>query len=208
MQANGNAFPFDANRRQIKPIPTRYRGREYRSRLEARWAVAFDWCWLDAEYEKEGFVVKNKPYLPDFWLPELEMYVEVKPTYPTEEEINLIRGLRDLTNKWCAIFYGQPGENNPLIYYWDESGAGTLDGSVGCGEFEMQICSSNGTKKSILWLCHPEAKSRNFFYSQWEIADILSPEDAHRGEWLGIAIDAGLNARFEHGADPRPPWLK
>lgn len=63
----------------IKPIETRYRGRLFRSRLEARWAVVFESLLLPWEYEKEGFHLPSKDYLPDFWLPRQKIWVEVKP---------------------------------------------------------------------------------------------------------------------------------
>ena len=52
---------------QIKAIETRYKGYRFRSRLEARWAVAFDAMGLEWEYEPEGFVLSDGTYyLPDF----------------------------------------------------------------------------------------------------------------------------------------------
>ena len=64
---------------EIKPIETRYKGYRFRSRLEARWAVFFDALDVKWEYEKEGFHLPAGDYLPDFWLPEWECWVEVKP---------------------------------------------------------------------------------------------------------------------------------
>src|SRR6516164_4732245 len=56
----------------IKAIETKYGGYKFRSRLEARWAVAFDEWELPWEYEPEGYNVAtasgNVRYLPDFWL--------------------------------------------------------------------------------------------------------------------------------------------
>lgn len=63
----------------IKPIETLYKGYRFRSRLEARWAIFFDVANIKWEYETEGFNVNNTRYLPDFYLPELKIYVEVKP---------------------------------------------------------------------------------------------------------------------------------
>lgn len=63
---------------QIKPIETWYNGIKFRSRLEARWAVFFDACGIKYEYEPEGYEIDGKKYLPDFHLPELEVYAEVK----------------------------------------------------------------------------------------------------------------------------------
>lgn len=63
----------------IKAIETRYKGYRFRSRLEARWAVFFDACGIKWVYEPEGFLLNNgESYLPDFFLPDFEIYAEVK----------------------------------------------------------------------------------------------------------------------------------
>ena len=63
----------------IKSIDTQYNGYKFRSRLEARWAVFFDALDIVYEYEPEGYQLENgEYYLPDFWLPEFETFVEVK----------------------------------------------------------------------------------------------------------------------------------
>jgi len=51
----------------IQPIPTKYKGIEFRSRLEARWAVFFDTLEIRWEYEPECFDLGNGIYYtPDF----------------------------------------------------------------------------------------------------------------------------------------------
>ena len=71
----------------IKAIETEYNGYRFRSRLEARWAVFFDALGIEYEYEKEGYDLGELGwYLPDFWLPKLEMFIEVKGQEPTEGE--------------------------------------------------------------------------------------------------------------------------
>lgn len=66
----------------IKPIETIFKGCRFRSRLEARWAVFFDALGIEWQYEPEGFEVpfQDGPirYLPDFYLPGLGLWVEVK----------------------------------------------------------------------------------------------------------------------------------
>lgn len=67
----------------IKAIETYYAGCRFRSRLEARWAVFFDTLGIPWEYETQGYWVgvyedRRRRYLPDFWLPETETWVEVK----------------------------------------------------------------------------------------------------------------------------------
>ena len=62
----------------MKIIETKYNGIIFRSRLEARWAVVFDAMSIPYHYEIEGFSGKNFSYLPDFWLPTKNVFVEVK----------------------------------------------------------------------------------------------------------------------------------
>lgn len=65
---------------EIKPIETVYNGYRFRSRLEARWAVLFDAARIIYEYEPEGFELPDgTKYLPDFYLPTYDWYVEIKP---------------------------------------------------------------------------------------------------------------------------------
>jgi hypothetical protein len=69
----------------IKPIETEYNGYRFRSRLEARWAVFFGAVGLRYEYEKEGFILPSgRYYLPDFWLPDLQNWCEIKPLPETK----------------------------------------------------------------------------------------------------------------------------
>lgn len=57
-------------------IPTKYKGVQFRSRLEARWAVMFDLLEWDWEYEP----LDAKGYIPDFVLTgDKPVLVEVKP---------------------------------------------------------------------------------------------------------------------------------
>ena len=65
---------------EYKAIETHYNGYRFRSRLEARWAVFFDAAGIKYEYEPQGFELEDGTrYLPDFYLPEYDYYVEVKP---------------------------------------------------------------------------------------------------------------------------------
>ncbi len=60
----------------MKSYPTYYKGRRYRSRLEARWAVFFDYLGWNIEYEPLDY---------DGWIPDFAIYgkelvlAEVKP---------------------------------------------------------------------------------------------------------------------------------
>lgn len=62
----------------IKPIETYYKGYRFRSRLEARWAVFFEVAGIEYHYEPEGLAAGGIGYLPDFFLPKVGAWVEVK----------------------------------------------------------------------------------------------------------------------------------
>lgn len=72
---------------EIKAIETVYNGYRFRSRLEARWAVFFDYIGIAYEYEPEGFDLgDNLFYLPDFYLPETNAWVEIKGKQLTDTD--------------------------------------------------------------------------------------------------------------------------
>ena len=96
------------------PIETEYRGYRFRSRLEARWAVAFDHLGVEWKYETEGYHIGHeaRPYLPDFWLPVLGAWAEVKG-----DPLRLDQTLMDDAVSLRSGLPGQDpfGEKNMLI---------------------------------------------------------------------------------------------
>lgn len=77
----------------IKAIETEYDGHRFRSRLEARWAVFFNAVGLTYEYEIEGFEMDGTRYLPDFYIPSLNRWFEIKGNRYNDnllEEITLL----------------------------------------------------------------------------------------------------------------------
>lgn len=78
----------------IKAIETIYPwpdGHRYRSRLEARFAVFLDLMGIDFRYEHEGFDLGGLWYLPDFWIPDSNIYIEIKePSVMADEDIQKV----------------------------------------------------------------------------------------------------------------------
>lgn len=100
----------------MKAIQTKYKGYHFRSRLEARWAVFFDALGLKWEYEPEGFDLGGGVrYLPDFWLPDLDMWVEVKAGQPTITEAQKAKALTVQSNKAVFITCGSPSDTGRLV---------------------------------------------------------------------------------------------
>lgn len=106
--------------KEIKPIETVYHGYRFRSRLEARWAVYFDTDGIEWEYEKEGYDLGAAGlYLPDFWLPRVHMWAEVKPKAFTKREMNKIIKLAKFTGFPVLRLIGIPA----LRVYYDTTGS-------------------------------------------------------------------------------------
>lgn len=93
-------------------IQTRYHGCWFRSRLEARWAVFFDTMGAEWEYEPEGYRLNDVCYLPDFYLPTSELFVEVKPKAPDVYERNKAYLLSAATKSHVVIVAGIPQSGN------------------------------------------------------------------------------------------------
>ena len=184
----------------IQAIETLYAGCRFRSRLEARWAVFFDALGITWDYEPEGFRLPNLPagddcYLPDFWLPQVEMYAEVKPSGKDKsivtikpQEMAKVIALAMVTEAPVLILDGMPRDTN----YWAVVPNSLFD----------------GLDRDVAWMwvdympAYPGAYhlTDGRFYAStsgrelahdWDIGD-----DAHP------AVIAALSARFEHGERP------
>ena len=87
----------------MQAIETSYKGYRFRSRLEARWAIFFDTLGIEYEYELQGYETEIIRYLPDFWLPDIKLWVEVKPTGDPDQEAIGKAGALALGNKSTVI---------------------------------------------------------------------------------------------------------
>lgn len=94
----------------IEPLPSYWHGEKFRSRTEARWAVFFDAIGLRWEYEPQGYRLDDGTwYLPDFWLPGMRLWAEVKPeTGPTEDEADRVGALVAGSGYGCLVLNGAP----------------------------------------------------------------------------------------------------
>lgn len=109
----------------MKAIETEYKGYKFRSRLEARWAVFFDAANIQYDYELEGYEIGNGEwYLPDFYLPKFQIFVEIKPKGMTKEQraeaIEKCRKFRTVSGKAIFITYGDPATDGWGVFFgWD-----------------------------------------------------------------------------------------
>lgn len=110
-------------------IPTKYKARQYRSRLEARWAAMFDLLKWHVEYEPCDF----NGWIPDFVIQEYQnTFVEVKPLCVSHEPGLVIQKIdRSGCGDECLIvgmaLYEYYGPGNPL-FGWLREGAAEAEG--------------------------------------------------------------------------------
>ncbi len=105
----------------IKSKETYYDGYRFRSRLEARWAVFFNNIGLEYEYEVEGFDMEECSYLPDFYIPSIDRWFEIKGQPLTVSEIQKCEQFcrrKDNENIKFSILIGAP---KPLMLEEDFS---------------------------------------------------------------------------------------
>jgi hypothetical protein len=198
----------------VKALETHYGGYRFRSRLEARWAVALTVAGIEWEYEPQGFECTRRltawgdesdtgfPYLPDFWLPRQKLWAEVKGSMDESDTLKVL----------------------------DAAASLSTDDGIGChdsGGYDMVILGP--IKNQIPWILHMHEGTlfaclfgSEFQHCPWvwgegwtvggdggrvdlgitRTAELLlagSAESAPPGSLWGKALEAGRKARFEHG---------
>jgi hypothetical protein len=81
--------------------------------------VLFDAAGIDWQYEVEGFHLNGARYLPDFFLPELKTYVEIKPTKEAAEQAApLLLALKEASGCNAMFGIGSPAAEPPDNFFW------------------------------------------------------------------------------------------
>ena len=201
---------------RIKAIETEYEGYKFRSRLEARWAVFFDACGVDWDYEPEGFDLPNgQKYLPDFLLhgaggrAPSDLYVEVKGTMTKDDA--------DKIMCFCSPTGGLSGEGieNPILIVGDIPRGENI-------EDIMEYCSDVGyagfsgpqkepypfnfeTIDGDYFVAYPGINRRGMF-------ELFGDDSNYTREMNNDAtLEAykiARQARFEHGETPTSPEVR
>jgi hypothetical protein len=186
----------------LTAISTHYAGRKYRSRTEARWAVFFDAVGVAFQYEFEGFLLRAGMYLPDFWLPELKLFLEVKGAEPTEEERAKCAEVARASEADMLIAVGSPEERFQLHWFdrdgeREETYALARDKYVACGFWLVAEDRAN-------WIGPDRTKGAQL------------PGGPMFSGALAEAYSASMSARFERGdgkvrhpviPEPAHEWL-
>lgn len=209
----------------IKPKETRYKGYRFRSRLEARWAVFFDTIGIEYEYEKEGYDLKEGyfdgpyigSYLPDFWLPQVNMWAEVKPTFAPQDLYKCVN-LQVHTKRGVLLLEGLPDFRSYFGY--DDLPSEALMSNEG----EISSITDGGYPGEEFYIPVPWVdfvvgigyifdRPENRFFANSGQANWPAPWRWEPGDYLGDkadplgyqnAIYAARSARFEYGETPTP----
>ena len=173
----------------IQTIPTKYKGIEFRSRLEARWAVFWNTLAIKYFYEYEEFQLSSGQYLPDFWLPEIEDYyapdleddwrevqgvwIELKGRELTSTELTLAEELSEHTQRMVYFMtpkvlekpsYSFEGTQGSFMNYWAERESEDL--------YNLRIRTERSAKTSKTYL------------ECWKPGEIrITGEPEFRGPW-------------------------
>ena len=166
----------------IKPIETHYKGRIFRSRLEAQVAVGFDVIGVEWQYEPGGYILEDgTPYLPDFVMTNVkqrysetvgDIFVEVKGRMTPAD----LHKIELFSHEYPILVIGPLDHQSTVTdcageyYFWNEC---FLDGD----SYPAWFTRDNGA----LVLCGPDN-------DQWDLGETM-------GEWL----TAAKQVRFEHG---------
>jgi hypothetical protein len=176
----------------LKAIETSYNGYAFRSRIEARFAVFFDACNLEYEYEKEGFDLSCGYYLPDFWMPTLGCWIEIKGQAPADEEVRKAKALAQAGERPVLIFHkleagAKGGFAHPQInrFYPNTYAFAQCDRCT-----HIDVIDTDAARRVHCPLC---ATVRSFRFT--------SPT-------LRRAYEVARSARFEHGATPIPGLVR
>lgn len=101
----------------IKAKQSVYRGTLFRSKLEVKWAILLDELGYRWDYEPRNFVVSHGGYLPDFYLPDLKMWAEVKPCDLDSVALTKIMDVAAQTGESALLFEGTPRKHVRMVQH-------------------------------------------------------------------------------------------
>jgi len=183
---------------RTRAITTRYNGYAFRSRLEARWAKFFDHLGVKWDYEPEGFELGNGlRYLPDFWLPDWGMWVEVKPS--AIDAVTREKAIRLLQHTGQPIYCteGMPDRNGVLFY---QDGFGETAEIPAYAYFQKSSFSPNWRVILGFGEVHAEHRCANFALHSAPFKQEVADKGVTLREGpFQDALFSARSARFEFG---------
>ncbi len=204
----------------IKAIETKYKGYRFRSRLEARWAVLFDKLNIKWDYEPEGYHLPDGTmYLPDFYLKDFNIFIEIKGKEANKKEmrkISLLAGKikstdlfitadlnlqKILIEKYIDFSYGNIELFNATTgapaSYKDKFLMSAQKISLAAREGRQGIMFDRGLD-GFGWLCGKK-NSKDTMSIEINKFNVMALLSGCASEEVLMAFNAAKSARFEHG---------
>lgn len=125
-------------RKQFRNSIHRYAGYEMRSHSETRWAAMMDSMGVTWIYEPQVVGTRHGGYMPDFFLPEVGMFIEVKGPAPTRIEREKAFDAQAATGYPVVFAYGRPEMIGAELYHGVLSYYG-LTGAVSFSTAEIGV---------------------------------------------------------------------
>lgn len=171
----------------IKPIETLYNGYRFRSRLEARWAVFFDTLGVEYKYELEGFDMSDCVkidyfgqnsvkymlqgdywYLPDFYLPGQDCFIEIKPSLSFGKQIYKPQTFAECSGRDVFVYMGDPYQDAASYLWLTKRGWGVIS------DYPF-LKSSSFTDDSFMRFMHPHYPVEQVI----DISETIPEKDEH-----------------------------
>lgn len=170
-----------------QPIQTEAFGYRFRSRLEARWAVCLTHLGCEWEYEPQGFEIGGQRYLPDFYLPAIGAYVEVKPQALDVRQFTLC----SLLPEPCILLVGTPDPYRPLFAVADDR-SDLWGGPDAFARYELAVAAGGS---SYGWCALAQSVMKQRIWCDFGEGELAYIDDPH---WDEACLEA-RRARFEFG---------
>lgn len=124
--------PSNVRPKRVVSVQTEYMQTQFKSLNEHRFARLLDYLKLKWYYELLSVHWRDriKSYTPDFWIPAIQLYVEVKGKEPSDDEIAKASYLCEFTQQDVAILYGDFRTRSSTIgvlFMWDDGVTITTD---------------------------------------------------------------------------------
>lgn len=179
----------------MQALDTTYKSYKFRSRLEARWAVYFDKVGVKWEYEPAGFKIsETRKYLPDFYLPEIETYIEVKhgnyDRKPVFGDMVAMMECGAASIGKCLAVFGDPLDHKLMAV------GRIADGEPWCDDFCEQSAIAFEFKGGLPFVC------ATFNLSAAEKVSVKLKTKPNKIIDNYKEKSAARAARFEHGEAP------
>jgi hypothetical protein len=198
---------------QLRAKLTPYNGIVFRSQLEARWAVFFDSLGIEYDYEPHSYEVgtggRYVQYKPDFFLPGLSKYIEIKRSKPTDlEHLKCAGWTRDIGDIYTLFNLNPPTDGNENGWKYDHDGISNRAVSIAedqcwgecskCGKVDIEDYGD---------ITSCGCFSDDYYNEKYEDSDVLTTPDQTHTERLIRAYRKAKNHKFHGGGKRKVPKI-